>query len=95
MSILLYFFIVRGGSFSFTSKHLPNIKTFGMIAVKVNPNIYQFIGKNIKDDDEIFKLAFEQNKEKLRYASERFRKKTLILGNNIHMVYVNEKSFQY
>ena len=45
-----------------------------MIAVENNPYSYQYIGINLKDDDEIFKLAFQQNKELLRYASERLRK---------------------
>ena len=37
-----------------------------MTADKNNPNSYQYIGKNLKDDDEIFKLAFQQKKEKVR-----------------------------
>ena len=45
-----------------------------MIAVKNNPNNFQYLGKNSKDDDVIFKLAFQQVKELLRYASERLRK---------------------
>ena len=45
-----------------------------MIAVKINPNSYQYIGINLKDDDEIFKLAFHQNKGILRYASQRLKK---------------------
>ena len=45
-----------------------------MIPVKTNPKSYQYIGKNLKDDDEIFKLAFQQNKEILRSASEILRK---------------------
>ena len=42
-----------------------------MIAVEENPNSFQYIGKNSKDDDDLFKLAVQQNKEILRYASER------------------------
>ena len=45
-----------------------------MIAVNKNPNNYQYVRKNLKDGDEIFKLAFQQVKEILRYASERLRK---------------------
>ena len=60
---LAIFFVERGGSFSLISKHLRNNKKVGMIAVKNIPYGYQYIGKNIKDDDEIFKLAFEQNKK--------------------------------
>ena len=45
-----------------------------MRANKTNPNIFQYGGKNLKDDDDIFKLAFQQNEEILRYASERLRK---------------------
>ena len=32
------------------------------------------MGRNLKDDDDIFKLAFPQNEEIRRYASERLRK---------------------
>ena len=45
-----------------------------MTAVKNNPNNFQYVGKNLKDDDEIFKLAFQQHKELLKYASGRLRK---------------------
>ena len=48
-------FIKSGGSFSLVSKHLRKNKKVGMIAVKTKPNSYQYIGKNLKDDDEIFK----------------------------------------
>ena len=34
-----------------------------MIAVKNNPNNYQYIGKFSKDDVEIFNLAFQQIKK--------------------------------
>ena len=51
---LAIFFIERGRSFSLVSKHLRKI---GMIAVKTYPNSYQYIGKILKDDDEIFKLT--------------------------------------
>ena len=40
-----------------------------MKAVERNPNSFQYIGKNLKDDDVIIKLALRQNKEILRYAS--------------------------
>ena len=36
-----------------------------MIAVK-KPKNFQNVGKNSKDDGEIFKLAFQQDKELLR-----------------------------
>ena len=78
MLILLYFF-KRGGTFSLISKHLRNKKLVGMIAVKNNPNSFQYVGKSLKDDDEIFKLAYQQDKELLRYASERLRKTNNIL----------------
>ena len=42
-----------------------------MIAVKSKPNSFQYVGKNLKDDDAMFKLAFQQNEKILRYASER------------------------
>ena len=45
-----------------------------MKAVEENPNSFQHFGKILKDDDDIFKLAFQQNEEILRYASERLRK---------------------
>ena len=68
------FFIERGGSFFLISKHLRNNKKFGMTAVSNNPNSYQYIGKNMKNDDDIFKLAFQQIDEILRYACERLGK---------------------
>ena len=45
-----------------------------MVAVEKNLNSFQFIGRNLKDDDDIFKLPFQQNEKILRYASERLRK---------------------
>ena len=45
-----------------------------MIAVEKNPKSFQYIGKNLKDDDDIFKIAFKQIEEILRYASERLKK---------------------
>ena len=71
---LAIFFLERGGSFSLVSKHLRNYKKVGMMAVKNNPKKFQYLGKNLKEDDEIFKLAFQQDKEILRYAGERLRK---------------------
>ena len=65
-----------GGSFSLISKHLCK-KKFVMIAVEKNPISFQYIDRNLKDDDDIFKLAFQQNEGYLRYASERFRKTNL------------------
>ena len=50
-----------------------------MIAVKNNHKNFQYVGKNLKDDDEIFKLAFQKDKEFLRYASESLRKTNKIL----------------
>ena len=41
---------------------------------KKNIKSFQYIGENLKDDDDIFKLAFQQDKELLRYASQRLRK---------------------
>ena len=55
---LTIFFLERGGSFSLISKHLRNKKQVGMTAVKINPNYFQNLGKNLKEGDEIFKLAF-------------------------------------
>ena len=48
-----------------------------MVAVEKNTNSFQFIGRNLKVDDDIFKLAFQQNQEILRYASERLRKNNI------------------
>ena len=48
------FFLECVGSFSLISKLLRKYKKVGMIAVKNNPNIFQYIGKNLKVDDEIF-----------------------------------------
>ena len=48
-----------------------------MIAVKDNLNNFQYVGKSLKDDDEINKLAFQQDKEIPKYANERLRKTNL------------------
>ena len=69
----------RGGPFSLISKHLRNKKQVGMVAVKINTNIFQHLGKKLKDDDKIFKVPFQQDKELLRYASERVGKTNNIL----------------
>ena len=50
-----------------------------MVAVKRNSKNFQYLGKNLRDEDEIFKLAFLQDKEIFRYASERLRKTNNIL----------------
>ena len=71
---LAIFFLERAGSFSSISKHLRNNKKGGMMAVKNNPDNFQYVGKILKDDDEIIKLAFQQNEEIHRYASERLRR---------------------
>ena len=60
---LAIFFLERGGSFFSISKHLRNNKKVGLIAVKNNPESFQYVGKNLKDDDDIFKLAFYQNEK--------------------------------
>ena len=71
---LALFFLEQGGSFSLISKHLRKIKKDVMVAVEKNPDSFHYVVKNLKDDDEIFKLAFQQNEEILKYASERLRK---------------------
>ena len=48
---LAIFFVEIGGSFPVISKHLCNNKKLRMIAVKFNPNNFQFLGKNLKEDD--------------------------------------------
>ena len=45
-----------------------------MIAVKNNPNSFQNVGKNLRDDDGIFKLAIQQKEKNLKCTSERKRK---------------------
>ena len=71
---LAVFFLDQGDSFSLISKHLRENKKVVMVAVEKNPKGFQYIGRNLKDHDDIFKLAFQQNEEILRYASERLRK---------------------
>ena len=71
---LVIFFLERGGSFSSTKKHLRNNKKVGMITFENIPNSFQYVGKGLKDDDDIFKIAFQQNENVLRYASERLGK---------------------
>ena len=34
-----------------------------MMAVKNDTGNFQYVGKNLKDDDKIFKLAIQQDKE--------------------------------
>ena len=72
-------FLKRGGSFALICEHLRKNKKVVMVAVKNNPINFQYLGKILKDGDEIFKLAFQQDKELLRYASERLGKKDSIL----------------
>ena len=50
-----------------------------MIAVNNNRNSFQYVGKNLEDDVEIFELVFQQDKELLRYASDRLRQTNNIL----------------
>ena len=45
-----------------------------MIAVKTTPKSSQYVGKSLKDDDYIFKIAIQQNEKILKSASERLRK---------------------
>ena len=71
---LAIYFLEQDGSFSLISKHLRKNKKVVMVAVEKSPKSFQYIGKNLKDDDDIFKIAFQQNKGILRYASERLRK---------------------
>ena len=71
---LAIFFVEQCGSFSLVSKHLLENKKVVMIAVEKNPKSFQYIGKKKKDDDDLFKLAFQQNEEIPRYASERLEK---------------------
>ena len=68
---LAIFFLEHGRSFSMISKHLRKNKKVAMVAVEKNPNNFQYLGKNLKDDDDLFKLTFQQDKEVFRYASER------------------------
>ena len=59
---LAIIFLGSGGSFSLLGKHLRNNKKIGMVAVKINPNNFQYLGKNLKNDDLIFELVFQQHK---------------------------------
>ena len=70
---LAIFFLQQGGSFYLISKHLRKKKVV-MVAVEKNRKSFQYIDRNLKDDDVIFKLAFQQNEEILKYASEGLRK---------------------
>ena len=63
---LAIFFNEQGGSFSLISKHLRKNKKVVMVAVQKKPKSYQIVGKNFKDDDDIFKAAFQQDKDSLR-----------------------------
>ena len=48
-----------------------------MIAVKNTPKIFQYIGDNLKDDYDTFKLAFLQNKRYLNMRVKDYGKQTL------------------
>ena len=54
-----------------------------MIAVLKNHNSFQYVGESLKDDEDIFKLALQQDKKILRYASER-KRKIIIQSQNYH-----------
>ena len=71
---LAIFFHEQGGSLSLISKHLRKNKKIVMVAVEKNVNSFQFVGNNLRNDDEIFRLLFQQDKELLRYSSEILRK---------------------
>ena len=70
---LVILLLEQGGSFSLISKHLRKKKVV-MVAVVKNPNSFRNVGKNLKDEDYVFILVFQRNKELLRYASESLRK---------------------
>ena len=71
---LAIFFLEQGGSFSLISKHLRKNEMVVGVAVEKNPNSFQHVGKKLGDDDDIFKLAFQQNLALLGYAIERLRR---------------------
>ena len=75
---LAIFFLERGCSISLISEHFRDNKKLGRIAVKNNPKNFQYVNKKSKDVDEIFKLAFQQDKGKISYASERIRKTNIL-----------------
>ena len=52
---LAIFFLESVSSFSLISNYLRNIKKVRMIAVEDNPQIFQYVGNSLKDDDEICK----------------------------------------
>ena len=62
---LATFFLEQGGSFHLISKHLRKNKKVVMAAVENNPNKFQYVGKNLKDDDDMIKLAFHKIKKYL------------------------------
>ena len=68
---LAILFLEQSESFFLISKHLRKNKKVVMVAVEKNPNRFQYVGKNVKDDDDIFKVVFQRNKELLRYARVR------------------------
>ena len=74
---LAIFFLEQGGSFSLISKQLHKNKKNCDGRSWKKPNRFQYVGKFLKNDDEIFKLAFQQDREILRYASERLGKRNI------------------
>ena len=53
---LALFFLKQGGSFCLVGKHLRNEKV-GLLAVEISPKNFNHIGKNSRDEDDIFDLA--------------------------------------
>ena len=74
---LALFFPDRGCSFFLVSKHLRIIEKVGMLAVKHSPFSFQYVGKQLKNDNDIFKLTVQQNEKIPKYSSERLRKKNI------------------
>ena len=70
---LAIFFLEQGGSFSLISKHVRKNKNVVMVTVEKNPGNFQDLGNHLKDDDEIFKLAFQQDKELQNYLDMQVR----------------------
>ena len=92
---LVIFFLEQGRSFSLISKHLQENKKVVRVAVAKYPNSSQENGKNLKNDHDIFKLAFQQDREVLRYASERLEKTNKIFKHDYFQVFYSNGISNY
>ena len=62
---------------------LQKVRKFALTAVQINPKNHQHFNKLMKDDDEIFEIAFKLNEKMVGCASEKLRRKHLSNINEV------------